>query len=1338
MRSRTILSVALAATLCGAFSALGAVTGTVINSDGAPVAGAKVSLFVPETLAARRVRLSSKDFERKPLATVTTGQNGAFSLDSPKGEPLLDLSIVAAGFAPGGTRVVPDEDIGAQALITAPPKSGTISANGKPLAGATVIWIGNETELPLVTDANGKYSVPEPEKWASLLVVMHPDYAPIEDLVVAILGKKPLDRTLTAGTVIKGRVLSADGTTPVANAAVILDNWPVATSGADGSFTVPHAKKEWEDLSAISGDRATSHAHATTDVNLKLARAASISGVVRDAVTQQPVAGVELRLAAPGPRSIASHTVFTDAKGNYSFASIPAGIYLLNANRPGFSTLPLNVAPKAGQALQKNVYLNERGRMTGTVLDEDKRPVAGTHLLARNGGRGNGMMVITRGGPPQAALAATAPDGRFVLRSVEPNPEVVIEATKRGMPGAHTSPLKLAAGEKKTGITIVIPRGVAFSGKVTDGSGRALSGVAVEATEAENDGGPMGGGGRLVRRMVNIAQRGGTTDDQLVRTGSDGTFSLKLKAGKYDVGFKREGFAAKLLRAQEVAGGGKPVEVKLDPGVEITGHVTRGGMPVEGVNVTAIGEEGINNTQTMPDGTFRISDLSPGSYMVSINKMESFIQTMRSVTAPAQSVNVELPSGGRISGRVLDKTSHEPVTSFQAGVTMSRSGGGMMIMTPPMTRQFTSDDGSFTLENVPPGQTQLVVNAPGYTTGRLSGLTIEDGKALTNLEVDLDTGVKLTGRVTGPDGAPLSGVTIREDDTPGAGGRLNLAMGNGGALTDPNGEYTIDSLEPGEKTFSFNRNGYLGDSKTINLSGRENRLDVQLSSGQPAIGQVVSDAGGPVADATVSAMSAAEGFGQRTARTDASGGFQFDGLAPGHYTFTATKNGFAQGVIRDFDISSGAPVRIVMAAGGIITGHVTGLSGQDLSTATVLASGPNGNASAPVDNSGNYRIEGSPLGTVHLSARTGQVFGGTAKSSSVKTIQVDAGSSVTADLEFKTGTVISGRVTRAGQPLANANVVFIGRSSGVMTRNSVSTDSSGSYSIDSVEDGSYTVQVTDSEITPYTTPYKVSGSATFDINIVASAVRGRVTNTDGEPVNDAMVQITGKGTDGMFANRTASTDSNGNFSMSSVAPGSYTASVQKTGYGNDPHDITVSTSDVEVEFKVAKSDGVTLRVVDARDQRMLAAFAQAYDSAGREVDPNLFRGFGSPAPITLAVSPGAYRVIVSAIGYATQTVSVNAPSPGPVVVPLTPGGTLLIHTKTSGLTGRLMDSTGHLYLISLRGFPQGGFALDTTATGTTVNNVAGGTYTLQVMNGTAVVNTTPVTVVEGQQTEVTI
>src|SRR5206468_5270818 len=99
--------------------------------------------------------------------------------------------------------------------------------------------------------------------------------------------------------------------------------------------------------------------------------------------------------------------------------------------------------------------------------------------------------------------AAAAPDGRYVLRSVEPGTEVMVEATKRGLPSAHSAPMKLIAGEKKSGVTVVIPRGVTFAGKVTDGNGKPLSGVAIDAASAEDEGFPGAG---MVRRCVARGQ----------------------------------------------------------------------------------------------------------------------------------------------------------------------------------------------------------------------------------------------------------------------------------------------------------------------------------------------------------------------------------------------------------------------------------------------------------------------------------------------------------------------------------------------------------------------------------------------------------------------------------------------------------------------------------------------------------------------------------------------------------------------------------------------------------------------------------------------------------------
>src|SRR4051795_4204146 len=101
-----------------------AVTGTAINIDGKPVTGAKVSLFAPELIAAQGPRLLSTEPQRKPLATTTTDSGGKFTFDVPKDQTVVDVRIEAAGYAPAGVRLLPDDDAGA-GLLTQADREGT-------------------------------------------------------------------------------------------------------------------------------------------------------------------------------------------------------------------------------------------------------------------------------------------------------------------------------------------------------------------------------------------------------------------------------------------------------------------------------------------------------------------------------------------------------------------------------------------------------------------------------------------------------------------------------------------------------------------------------------------------------------------------------------------------------------------------------------------------------------------------------------------------------------------------------------------------------------------------------------------------------------------------------------------------------------------------------------------------------------------------------------------------------------------------------------------------------------------------------------------------------------
>lgn len=1320
-----------------------AVIGTVINIDGKPVTGAKVSLFAPELIAAQGPRLLSAEPQRKPLATMATDSGGKFSFDVPKDQTVVDVRVDAAGYAPSGIRLnAADDDAGAMLLAQAPSVRGTITANGKPVANATVIILGG-AEYTTKTDADGHYTAPDPSKWAFRIIVLHPDFAMVEELIGPAGSKKGPDFSMTAGVAIKGRVVAEDGQTAVAEAQLSLDGWPAGKSAADGTFTIAHAPKDWETVAARKDTRVAQRARTAAAATLKLGKSATVSGNVRDVKSQLPVAGARISLGPTGRFGArdASVDAISDAKGNFTITGVAAGNYEIRPTRPGYGISGMQaVHLKAADAVQKTLYATAHGRISGSVIDEDKRPVAAAHLTTRRASRNNDIFALMmRGG---GSDGYSAPDGHFVLRNVETEADLQVDAVKRGYPVAKSPTLKLAAAERKSGLMITIPRGVAITGKVTDKDKKPLSGVGVEAIESSAD--AMGG----MRRIV-ISSIQGNRNDELVRTGSDGTFLIRVKEGTYDLAFKREGYSAKTVRGTKVDANTKPVEVTLDPGVEISGRVTRGGAGVEGVSVRSISQDGMSSAVTSSDGSFTITDLTPGQMMLSANKQDSFIQETRAVTAPAHDVLIDLPAGGRITGHVLDKSSHQPVTSFQAGVTTSRSGGGMVMMMPPMQKQFTSDDGSFVLDGIKPGTTQVVVNAPGYTTAHVPNIEVEDGKTAPDVEVDVESGSKLTGRVTGADGTPLAGVSVRNDQTAGGARVMRFDGTDNSATTDPSGEYTFDSLDAGEKSFTFTRSGYVAQQKTVTITGgKDARLDVQLSNGMRATGFVVTDGGAPIPDASVHAVSAAEMDGGRDARSDANGAFAFEGLAPGHYTFTAGKPGFAPGTLRDIDIASSGPVRVILQGGGVITGHVSGLTAAELEQATVSASvaggggggpfGGGGAASSAVDAGGNFRIDGAPSGTVRVSAITGAAFGGSIKTAPPKTVELEAGGTAQVDIEFKSSTVISGRVTRNGTPVASARLMFIPRGGSSQTTSSGNTDSDGRYSLNGLDDGTYTVQVADmATLSSFTTQYEVHGSDTFDITMKTVTLHGHVIDAaDSHPLNEANMQLQAPG-QSFIGNRAAVTDSAGNFTFDNVPSGNYQITADKSGYGHDARTITITDSAPDdVQFQLSPGDGITIRAVDTRDNTALAVnVIRVVDSQGNEVPAQ--QGFfgNSSEVVKLALSPGVYAVTVMARNYAPQTLSMASPSQQ--VVRFSPGGSIVLHsTDSTPRSYRLIDSSGVPF--GMNPFSQGIFPLPP---GTTpLNNVTAGHYQLQVIDKSSgnVTKTVEIDVVDGQQSDVNV
>ena len=1326
MRTRSAFCFLVLYSFLTSLPARAAVRGTLMDRDGKPLGGLTVAAYVLETTDARFDRFQSGK-ERTPTATAISEANGRFVIETRK-DAVWEVIVQSPSYVPTQIAAVGDDDLGAIRLEAAPARQGIVRAGGKPVEGVTVVWSSPQGSWHMSrTDGEGRYSVPDPDLWASGVMLLHPQFA--RSQMDRASKRQSLDYSMDPGVALTGNVVSENGKSPVAKAQVSVDGWLAGESAEDGSFSIAHAPARWRELSAVSGDRIGLRTRGEgKSYQVRLQRGSSLSGTVVDSKSKRPLAGTLVRILPADTASRvllrANSSFITDAKGTFSFRALPQGNWELRASHRAYSIANTRVSSKASAPVTSTITATARPILTGVVLDESKKPVAAVSLTPRITSEESFIPMPFRPG----ALGYSGPDGRFVVRPSDFDQTFELVAQRKGLPNGTSGSLKLAAGERKSDITIVIPSGISVTGQITDAKGSAISGVEVVATESAAD------RGQGIRTVI-MSRTGSNTGEDNVRSDAKGKFEMKLKPGTYDLDFSRDGYAARRVSSQVVEKDPLPISVVLDAGVEIQGRLVRSdgsGVPdarIQLVSLT-VGRPA-EPVITAGDGSFTISNLQPGQVRVLAIKPEEMINEMRVVSAPSTDLLIELTPGGKISATVVDKSTKQPILDFDAGAQPG-GGGQIRMRTQSSKRPFHTDDGRFVLENIPVGQADLRVSAPGYVEARFPAVKVEEGK-VTQIEVQLETGVRLVGKVSDSSGSPLASVSVGQDTSEDS---MMRGMGirspsNSHVMTDENGDYSVDSLEPSEKNFTFRKPGFITDIKSVKLSGKETRLDVKLSKGKTVTGMVVTESGAPVEGASVSARSALQNANRTSARSDGSGTFQLEGLAPGRYTFSASKAGFVSGELPDVDVESGAgQIRIRLSSGGVIYGRVQGLKPSELSTASVMAGGSGGGglASARVDASGEFRIPAVAPGNVRVFASTNDQSG--SRTSKSKNITVEAGGQVQVDLEFDQSTSIRGRVTREGKAVAEALVTFAPTSARTETRSSGLTDSGGSYEITGLEDGPYDVRVFYmSRRSVFQTSHTVNGSGTFDIEIKSTAVRGTVVDSkSGEPIAEAVITLQKPDARGGVGPG-AVTDAAGVFELDGVSEGTYRVRAQKSGYGQQLLDLAVTSSPgQELQFKLEQTPGVKLKIVDARDGRALSGMIVVRDA--REA-----RAFEGPAMpdaagiATIPLAPGSYTATVSAIGYASQRIPVTSPSPE-IRVALTPGGTIIIKSGGSETErGRLLDAGGQPLFSELRIGPGV----------TTLDHVAPGNYTIVILDAAgAVRKRLPVVVSEGGTSSVDV
>ncbi|HVR41000.1 MAG TPA: carboxypeptidase-like regulatory domain-containing protein [Thermoanaerobaculia bacterium] len=1243
-----------------------AITGALYTPDGKPVANARVVAQRIESPEDQNARLVSGKLERKVAAMSTTDASGTFTLDT-KSSGVFEVNVAADAFAPHRQLALADDAGLGIALTRVANRTGRVTANGKPVANA-IVALREQQRGPVLltvrTSDDGAFSVPDPRGWAASIAVLHPDFAPIEKTMDQIPPRGAIELAITPGMSVTGKVLAADGTR-ITNAILTADGWPAGKTREDGTFVLPHVREDIDVIKAIAPG-AHGVAPRAKDIVIRIAQSRTITGNVRD-VNRQPIIGAVIAAWADGNLGI----TVTDEQGTYRLEHCDAQQYQVNA----YATADLTfndmgrVNLKQWNARQ-DFTATANSFLRGVVIDARKKPIAGARVITSEGETTTPTYAISK--MEESATVLTGPDGKFRLATGDDKP--VIIAMRAGYAAAVSEPIDLTKGYPRTPIMITLPDGIEVRGSVTDRDHQPIAGAAILAVE--NPGG-------AVPFPLDALIAAGMLEAMFV-SDEHGQFSIKLNRAPHDLLIWKEGFVP--FRRAGMSPDGRAIDAVLERGVAIRGRLARksGPLPTEG-GVSAIGDDGTGRfVEIGPDATFEINSIPPGEYVIEFDRANS---ARRKVRAPADNVVIELEPLSTIRGRVLDKATSEPIQKYRV-----RAGE---------TYASVEDRTSFTLD-VAPGPAQLDVMAEGYL-GETIDVTVVEGKP-TEVTVSLNRGRTVRGRVTSSNGGALGDASVQLQTEEGR---------QQSTSTDEDGEYELNELPREPVTLVVQHSGFI--TKRVNISDRDDRADVMLSSGRKVTGRVVTTSGEAIAEAYVSATSPAHEADSQTIATGNDGSFTLAGLGDARYTFIAMRRGYQSGKLEDVDVTSAAQIVITLTsseevAAGTIHGTVEGFQKSGMFYGVVNATSENASSqTGMINRDGTYRVENVAAGAVRVQA-AGNGFSGELTSSEAH-VTLPPGGDVVVDLRFRTDIKISGVVTEDGEPARNRVVKFDGENNANAT-----TDINGAYELIGVVPGTYNVTVV-SQRGVYTTSFEVTGSATFDIRIDSSRIDGRVVDEEGAPVSGALVAIN---------DRKVTTDASGSFSISLPA-GKHLVKATKSGYADAS--VETEAGGAPVTITLTRANELRVRIVDARDNTTLGGYVVAIGSNGATIaNANGTRPDGTNR---LAIPAGSYRVAASADGYATQSVRVNAPSADEVRVPLTPGGKLIIHTtKANAVVAKLVAPAGEEYV---QCHCNGVSAIKIEGSRGVVEHVAPSRYTLQLLDANAkVIASTTVEIVEGR------